>query len=620
MRVGTPVCPPRLPLGVTAPCAALTRPTRVKLCVCACNGFLCPQIEPFVTAEELEQAKKDVAEFGKEGGVGEMLHAQLVERARVCVEEKGSEYPYGHWLEEWWDNLAYLSGRHPLPWNTNVFGTIRDNAEHDEPLLHAALYVHGLAKVRLDIMRETMQPDCLGKKGQLPLCMFQFTRVFDITRVPGDPQDEMRKFKDVTHIAVIRKGQLFSVEAAREDGTPLPVPDILASLQAVFDEADRLEAAGEMQPPMCAMTYEERSKWAAAREHLQTKAINATSLHAVESAMFCVSLSQAAPADGAEAQRMLSLGDGTDLWQDKSFNIVFFKNGRLGFNGEHAMSDAPVPSRVLTEAVKYVEAISEEEMRAPPSASVAAPKHLKFDLDEESTAALASAQASAAELIENAHIEVMTFTGYGKSFIREHKLGPDSVLQMALQLAFHRDQGFFPCTYESATMRTFYHGRTETIRPGSLASNAWVLAMEDASVSREDKLSMFRDSCTAHTMYLQRCMLGRGVDRHLLGMRIVAYMEGIDMPAIFTNPAYAKATDFILSTSQMSYISNDYPGFGAPTPTSYGCCYVCALPDRLLATVTSDRRCKEKDAARFRDRLEKALADIGDILASSSKL
>lgn len=77
------------------------------------------QIEPLVTEEEFEQAKKDVEEFGAEGGVGEMLHAHLVQRAKECTEEHGDKYPHGHWLEEWWDKFAYLAGRDPLPVNTN---------------------------------------------------------------------------------------------------------------------------------------------------------------------------------------------------------------------------------------------------------------------------------------------------------------------------------------------------------------------------------------------------------------------------------------------------------------------------------------------------------------------
>lgn len=33
-------------------------------------------------------------------------------------------------------------------------------------------------------------------------------------------------------------------------------------------------------------------------------------------------------------------------WFDKSFSVVFFKNGKAGINGEHSWADAPVLSHL----------------------------------------------------------------------------------------------------------------------------------------------------------------------------------------------------------------------------------------------------------------------------------
>ena len=40
--------------------------------------------------------------------------------------------------------------------------------------------------------------------------------------------------------------------------------------------------------------------------------------------------------------KFLLHGDGTNIWFDKSFNVVVFKDGRYGLNCEHAWADAPV--------------------------------------------------------------------------------------------------------------------------------------------------------------------------------------------------------------------------------------------------------------------------------------
>lgn len=59
-------------------------------------------------------------------------------------------------------------------------------------------------------------------------------------------------------------------------------------------------------------------------------------------------------------------------------------------------------------------------------------------------------------------------------------------IQMALQLAYFRLHQKFVLTYESATTRLYYKGRTETIRPVSEHSIAFVKSIDDPSVPREE--------------------------------------------------------------------------------------------------------------------------------------
>lgn len=44
---------------------------------------------------------------------------------------------------------------------------------------------------------------------------------------------------------------------------------------------------------------------------------------------------------------------------------------------------------------------------------------------------------------------------------------------------------------------------------------------------------------------------GQVFDRHLLGLRLLAKENNIEMPAVFTDPSYAKSVHFCLSTSQV---------------------------------------------------------------------
>ena len=82
----------------------------------------------------------------------------------------------------------------------------------------------------------------------------------------------------------------------------------------------------------------------------------------------------------------------------------------------------------------------------------------------------------------------MAFSQYGKDFVKRCKVSPDAYVQMAMQLAYFRDQGRFDATYESTMTRLFLHGRTETVRPVSAESCAFVRAMLNKDASPADKL------------------------------------------------------------------------------------------------------------------------------------
>jgi hypothetical protein len=44
----------------------------------------------------------------------------------------------------------------------------------------------------------------------------------------------------------------------------------------------------------------------------------------------------------SERGKYLLHGDGTNIWFDKSFQLIFFTDGKHGLNAEHAWGDAPV--------------------------------------------------------------------------------------------------------------------------------------------------------------------------------------------------------------------------------------------------------------------------------------
>ena len=61
-----------------------------------------------------------------------------------------------------------------------------------------------------------------------------------------------------------------------------------------------------------------------------------------------------------------------------------------------------------------------------------------------------------------------------------------------------------------------------------------------------------RKAIQKQTSIMVEAILGRGLDNHLLGLRVMAQRRGDDvMPEIFKDCSYEMSNKFILSTSQV---------------------------------------------------------------------
>jgi carnitine O-palmitoyltransferase 1, liver isoform len=110
------------------------------------------------------------------------------------------------------------------------------------------------------------------------------------------------------------------------------------------------------------------------------------------------------------------------------------------------------------------------------------PTRLVWDLkDQNLLAAIDDAHQAAQKLLQDVELRILLHDAYGKGFMKKCRMSPDAFIQMALQLAYYRDAGRFSLTYEASMTRLFREGRTETVRPCTIESTAFVKAMEDKS-------------------------------------------------------------------------------------------------------------------------------------------
>ncbi|KHJ83620.1 Choline/Carnitine O-acyltransferase [Oesophagostomum dentatum] len=218
-------------------------------------------------------------------------------------------------------------------------------------------------------------------------------------------------------------------------------------------------------------------------------------------------------------------------------------------NAEHSVVDAMIYVHVR-EYLKYHEAFDKPygpdgncvgDVQVVPKA-----ERINWHMDSETLSAIDEAYTvskSVADDFENSHL---VFHEYGKDFMKKIRVSPDAFIQMAMQLAYYKDQGKFELTYEPAVMRLYRDGRTETVRSCSMESCNFVRSMLDKEETDQTRLRLLREACDRHQAYYRNAMAGHGVDRHLFAMYVVSKYYGITSP--FLDSVFSM--NYALSTSQ----------------------------------------------------------------------
>ncbi|KAI3402263.1 hypothetical protein diail_192 [Diaporthe ilicicola] len=501
-------------------------------------------LHPLLSPGEFEQSKKAVAEFVKPDGIGSKLQAKLLARR---------EHPkHKNWIYEWWNDAAYLSYRDPVVPYVSYFYSHRDDRKRRDPAKRAAAISTAVLSFKKTVDEGTLEPEYMKK---LPICMDSYQWMFNASRVPAKPADYPVKFdpKDHKHLVAIRKNNIYKI-VHEVDGKQLNVTELEAQFRRVY------ELAVSRGPAIGALTSENRDVATEAREVLlSADSSNKAALETIESASFVVCLDDAAPVTLEERAHIYWHGDGQNRWFDKPLQFIVNDNGTSGFMGEHSMMDG-TPTHRLNDYVNDVIFNNKIDLSAADVRSnVPEPSLVRFNVNKDVQKEIDRAVADFNSVIGQHELAVQAYQGYGKGLIKRFKCSPDAYVQMIIQLAYHKMYGKNRPTYESAATRRFQQGRTETCRTVSDASVAWCNAMADHGADDKTKVALFRDAIAGHLEYITAASDGKGVDRHLFGLKKLL-APGEEVPEIYKDPAYAYSSSWYLSTSQLS--SEFFNGYG----------------------------------------------------------
>uniref|UniRef100_A0A673ITE9 Carnitine O-acetyltransferase-like n=1 Tax=Sinocyclocheilus rhinocerous TaxID=307959 RepID=A0A673ITE9_9TELE len=571
-----------------------------------CERYLAA-LTPIVDPEELNHTWQLLEEFQKPGGVGERLQKGLEQRAKKME----------NWLSDWWLQTAYLDYRMPVVVHSSP-GVVLPSMEFSDrqgQMRYAAKLIAGVLDFKSMIDNETLPVEYLGGKS---LCMNQYYQVLSSCRIPGTKRDNVVNYaldkRPPTHITVVHNFQFFVLDVYNSDGMPLTVDQIYIQLEKIWNSS--LQTNKE---PIGILTSNHRNSWGKAYNNIIKDKTNKESVRAIQKSIFTVCLDAPLPCASDDMYRtragvQMLHGGGSrwnsgNRWFDKTLQFIIGEDGTCGLIYEHAPAEGPPIVSLIDHVVQYMKS---SEMVRTPMVPLRMPQKLRFNITPEIKKDIEEAKQNMNIMVHDLDMKVSVFSHFGKDFPKSQKMSPDAFIQVALQLAYYRFYKRCCPTYESASLRMFRLGRTDTIRSTSIDSNTEKVALLDKAVK------YVYQSLLVCTKYIPQAIRGQAIDRHLLGLKLQAIEDLAALPEIFMDTSYAVALHFNLSTSQVPAKTDCVMCFGPVVPDGYGVCYN-PMDAHINFSVSAFNSCQDTNAARLAQALEDALLDMKTLLEQTPK-
>ena len=488
-------------------------------------------------------------------------------------------------------------------------------------VLRAASLLSSTAKFRKQVASGDLPYEAIGRKEpKTPLCSAAYKYMFNACRVPRKDEDSYRIYDPSlnSHVIVACGGKFYSFDFVEEGtGEPLPLEVIEERLQKCVE----LSKGGPALPMLGYLTSDNRDKCAEARDELLRVggAKMAEALKVLESGAVLICLDEneepISKKQGSEIFWTGGLTAGHNRWFDKSIQLICTNNGKAGMNGEHSMMDGmPVVNfcdYITKRSYGEVVAASQTANSGPYESADQNVKDIFGDYAAELASAesnvgahVAQSKANFDKLIADHELQTQSFQGYGSGAIKKMGYSPDAFVQIAMQLATYRLWGEQGGTYEATQVRPFLHGRTETTRTVSPASEAFIKTMglrpkhdDNDPAKRGEKLKLLGDAVTSHVKYIGSAAKAMGVDRHFLGLAL-SVKEGETAPPLFSHPLYARSKTWRVSTSHLTHPRFDSWGYGEVTPNGVGLAY-SIHPNNCMFCITALREHNFRRLARL---------------------
>lgn len=603
---------------------------------------LCESMKCIMDKEEYDRFEKEARCFEK--NLAPKLQRLLIAKSWFTQ----------NYVTDWWEKYVYLMSRKPLANNCNYY--IMDQSywrATNKPVARAASLIANILRFKQLVDREELPP--LVIRDTIPICMSQYEKLFSTVRIPLEKIDELVHY-DTTkskHIIVVCKGVYYKLSCFDISNNPLSAKKIEEYIEYIVNDAEKeTNSLTYEQKTISSLTALERQDWAVIRaKRLSLSETNKKTLKEIESSIFCLWILNEDKPEELSDRAKIALQGNKDYryWFDKCFNVIVFQDGHCAINCEHSLCDAPAYAHMweYTLCKDVLECTFDSEgncfppfqtFRQSPSEK---PNRLSWDVSisyevdgEKLTLSDEIRRANEFAAKENADVDlrVLDHSKWGKGAIKNCKVSPDAFVQLAIQLAYFKDNAKFVQTYEASMTRLYLGGRTETVRSCTKESCAFVRSMLNPGATNDERIKLLHKAGEKHTLLYKDAMNGKGIDRHLFALYVAS--QGLGYECDFLGDLLKKP--WVLSTSQTPHTQQTHVpdpnyqnfndklcsggGFMTVDDDGYGCSYLFPSNQRIFFHLSSRHSSPFADTTRFGKLLFESLDEIKSLFDENQQV
>ena len=141
-------------------------------------------------------------------------------------------------------------------------------------------------------------------------------------------------------------------------------------------------------------------------------------------------------------------------------------------------------------------------------------ERLEFNVDDIIKSNIKKVKQDYLDRLSSLTYKYFILDGFGRADCKKVGIGPDFVMQLAVQIAHHRLNDSFAPTYQSCSTALHKHGRTETLRPLTMEMRELAKQMNRTSKksSNEELIQLFKNCSKKHGELTKNALFGKNID------------------------------------------------------------------------------------------------------------